>query len=339
MKTNITMQDIADQFGVSKVTVSKALNDKEGVSEELKNKIKLVAQEMGYRYNTIARSLKSNNTFNIGIIVAERFTDVDGTGAFSFYMSFYQQLTKTLDSYGYAGILNVLNLEDEKECRLPRFYFENKIDGFIVLGQVETKYIDALNETEMPLMFLDFYEERALMDSVISDNFYGSYDVTNYLVSKGHKNLGFVGNLYATSSIQDRFLGFYKSILEHKLVLLPENIVNDRDEQGRFVELKLPEKLPSAFVCNCDKVAYSLLQTLMLKGVRVPEDVSVVGFDNDFYATLMPCGLTTVEVNVAEMAKTVVECILKKMTQPDVKFGRITVKGNVVYRGSVKVKV
>ena len=100
---NVTMQDIADRLGVSKVTVSKALNNKEGVGEELRLKIKKTAEEMGYRYNSCAKSVKYGLTYNIGVISPEKFT-----GTNSFYISFYKMISKELDRRGYSAILQYI---------------------------------------------------------------------------------------------------------------------------------------------------------------------------------------------------------------------------------------
>ncbi|KKI92408.1 transcriptional regulator [Bacillus sp. SA1-12] len=333
MKNNVTMRDIADRLGISSVTVSKALNDKEGVSEELKLKIKNLAEEMGYRYNTLAKSMKEGLSYNIGVIVPERFTDA---GQSSFYLNVYQTITRVLENRGYYGILYILNHEDEKQLNLPRIYTEKKVDGFIILGQISKGYIQKIQSIELPKVFLDFYDEHADIDSVITDNFYGAYEMTNYLMQNGHREIAFVGNLYSTSSIQDRFLGFYKSLLEHKIELKQDYILNDRDEKGAFIDIKLPDKLPTAFVCNCDQVAHNLVHKLTKLGYNIPRDFSVVGFDNDIYATITEPGLTTVEVDTKEMANNAVNFVLEKIKDPSKSFGRILVKGKIVYRNSVK---
>lgn len=332
MKNNVTMRDIAERLGVSSVTVSKALNDREGVSDELKQKIKMVSEEMGYRYNTLAKSMKEGVTYNIGVIIPERFT-----GAVqSFYLNMYQSISRALEKYGYYGILHILTQKDEKELNLPRIYVEQKVDGFIILGQITKSYIEKIKSIELPKILLDFYDEHAEIDSVITDNFYGAYDITNYLVNHGHREIAFVGNIYSTSSIQDRFLGFYKSLLEHKIKLDESLIINDRDEEGTYIEMVLPEKLPTAFVCNNDQVAHNLIQQLKRVGYKVPEDCSVVGFDNDVYATITEPQLTTVEVDVEEMAKNAAEFVVEKVRDPNRTFGRVSVKGKIIYRDSVK---
>lgn len=334
MKNNVTMQDIADKFGISKVTVSKALNNKDGVSDELKLKIQESAKDLGYRFNTVARSLKVNISYNIGVIIPERFTNQDNAN--SFYMSFYQHISKILDSNDYSAILHLLSEEDSESLQLPRIYFENKVDGFLVLGQISKPYIELLQKIECPIIFLDFYDENASIDAVVTDNFYGSYELTNYLFHMGHKDIGFVGNLYATSSIQDRFLGFYKSLLEHRQTLNCDWVINDRDEHGKFVKMSLPQKLPTAFVCNCDQVALDLVRTLKDMNLSVPDDVSIVSFDNDIYATLSEPQLTTVEVNIKEMATIAIKHILEKISDDTRHLGRIIIKGTIIHRDSVK---
>lgn len=326
------MRDIADKLGVSSVTVSKAINDKEGVSEELKGKIKSLAEQMGYRYNTAAKSMKEGFSYNIGVIIPERFTGLTQ----SFYLKIHQYIAKVLEEYGYYGILHILTSGDEEKLNLPRIYHDQRVDGFIMLGQTSKEYIEAMQNIEMPMVFLDFYDEHGDFDAVITDNFYGAYDITNHLIQCGHKEIGYVGNLYTTSSIQDRFLGYYKSLLEHKIKLNDNYLVSDRDERGDFLDLELPEKLPTAFVCNCDQVANLLINKLSQCGYKVPEDCSVVGFDNDIYATITPPHLTTVEVNIEEMAKNAVKAVCEKVKDSAVTYGRVSVKGKIIYRDSVK---
>lgn len=332
MKSNVTMRDIADKLGVSSVTVSKALNDKEGVGEELKLQIKALAQEMGYRYNAMAKSMKEGLSYNVGVIIPERFA---GTEQSSFYLNVYKCITKILEKQGYYGIIHILSHSDEKLLKLPRIYNENKVDGFIILGQVNKQYIEKIQQVEIPKVFLDFYDEHAEIDSVTTDNFYAAYELTNYLFRNGHEEIAYVGNLYSTSSIQDRYLGYYKSLLEHGRLLKQEHIINDRDEDGAYIDIELPETLPTAFVCNCDQVAHNLVQKLKEVGYKIPHDCSVVGFDNDIYATITDPALTTVEVDIEQMAINAVNLVLEKINDQSTTFGRILVKGKIIYRNSV----
>lgn len=326
------MRDIANKLGVSSVTVSKALNDKDGVSEELKEKIKLLAEEMGYRFNTHAKSIKDGLSYNLGIVIPERFT---GTTQ-SFYLQFYQMLTKILDGYHYSGILYILGQKDEDQLILPRIYNEKKVDGFIILGQIGNEYVKEIQKIDSPVIFLDFYTDQNEIDSVLTDNFFGGYEITNYLVENGHKKIAYVGNIYATSSIQDRFLGYYKSLLEHRIELRQDYIIYDRDERGKYIDIVFPDDMPTAFVCNNDEIAYNLINNLQKNGYQVPEDCSVVGFDNSIFAALTEPLLTTVEVNIKEMSKAAVKIIMEKLHNPNEKYGRTLINGKIVHRNSVK---
>nr|WP_164849639.1 LacI family DNA-binding transcriptional regulator [Niallia taxi] len=326
------MRDIANKLGVSSVTVSKALNDKDGVSEELKEKIKLLAEEMGYRFNTHAKSIKDGLSYNLGIVIPERFT---GTTQ-SFYLQFYQMLTKILDGYHYSGILYILGQEDEDQLILPRIYNEKKVDGFIILGQIGNEYVKEIQKIDSPVIFLDFYTDQNEIDSVLTDNFFGGYEITNYLVENGHKKIAYVGNIYATSSIQDRFLGYYKSLLEHRIELRQDYIIYDRDERGKYIDIVFPDDMPTAFVCNNDEIAYNLINNLQKNGYQVPEDCSVVGFDNSIFAALTEPLLTTVEVNIKEMSKAAVKIIMEKLHNPNEKYGRTLINGKIIHRNSVK---
>ena len=332
MKNGVTMKDIARELNVSVVTVSKALGGKEGVSEELKKKIVECAGRMGYRLNSLAKSMKEGYSYNIGIIVSERFV----RKPYEFYHIFYQYLTQALGEYDYSVIIQVLSLQDEENLVLPRAYNEKKIDGLIVLGQVSITYAELLQKTDIPIMLLDFYDERIDIDSVVSDNFFGSYKITSYLVGNGHRDIAFIGDIYATSSIQDRFLGYYKALLENRIMITEQYIISDRDRDGKYIDFRLPEKMPTAFVCNNDEVAYNLIVKLREQGIHVPDDCSVVGFDNSIHSTISTPRITTMVVDIEEMAKTASRLIVNKIRKENKRYGRVTIKENIIIRDSVR---
>lgn len=332
MKKNVTMKDIARELNVSVVTVSKALGGKEGVSEELKKKIVECAKRMGYRLNSLAKSMKEGYSYNIGIVVSERFV----RKPYEFYHIFYQYLTQVLGEYDYSVIIQVLSLQDEENLVLPRAYNEKKIDGLIVLGQVSIEYAQLLQKTDIPIILLDFYDERIDIDSVVSDNFFGSYRITSYLIANGHRDIAFIGDIYATSSIQDRFLGYYKALLENRIRIAEQYIISDRDKDGKYIDFRLPDKMPMAFVCNNDEVAYNLIVKLTEQGINVPDDCSVVGFDNSIYSTISVPAITTVVVDIEEMSKTASRLIVNKIRNENKRYGRITIKENIIIRDSVK---
>lgn len=330
MGRNVTMKDIAAELGVSTVTVSKALSGKEGVSEEVRELIKHKAKEKGYRYNTLGKSMKEGRNYNIGILIAEQFMHES-----AFYSKMYQALIREMMRFDYFGILEIISGQDERKCTMPHLLRHNKVDGLILLGQMNREYISMIDNTNIPYIFLDFVDDAFNVDTIISDNVYGAYEITKYLISKGHTKIGFIGNRLATTSITDRFIGFYKAILEHKLTINEEWVLNDRDEYGNFIDLSLPRELPTAFVCNCDKVAYELILLLKKKHIRVPDDVSVVGYDNYIFATLSDPQITTVEVNVEAMSEMAVASIIRRFSNTNAESSRKIISGRIIIRDSV----
>jgi LacI family transcriptional regulator len=330
MKEKMNMGRIADMFNVSIVTVSKALNDKDGVSEELREKIKKTAEELGYRPNHAAKSLKTQKVYNVGILIANRYVDSQE----AYYFSVCGEIIKKLMILEYSGIMEILMPEDELENKLPRMFLERKVDGIIVLGQLEEGYLRNLEKIDIPMVYFDFYVNYSNVDSIVTDNFFSSYQLTESLIDQGHKKIGFVGNIYSTSSIQDRFLGYYKALLEHQMSINEDYIISDRDGLGKLIELKIPNEIPTAYVANCDQVAFKLINTLKNKGYQVPKDISVVSFDNTIYSTISQPQITTVDNNVVEMVEAATKIIIKKINNPSKTYGRILIKGNIIKKDS-----
>lgn len=333
IKKSVTMSDIANELGVSTVTVSKALGDKDGVGEELRERIKQKANEMGYRFSTTSKTTKDNFTYSISVIVAKHFIH----DASAFYWVVYRYIVELLQKQSYYGILEVITDADEQQCEMPNSVIDKKVDGIIVLGQFSESYVNALLNAGVPTVFLDFYSGKNDVETVLADNFFGSYTITNYLIHNGHKKIGFVGTISSTSSIQDRYLGFYKSHIENHLRVNPNWIIDDRNSEGiSFPEYSLPSDMPTAFVCNCDETAYALINQLKAKGYSVPGDISIVGYDNHIYSTISNPRITTIDVNSYRMSHEAVEIIIRKIRDNNYKCGRVLVTGKLVERDSVK---
>lgn len=328
---NVTLADISAKLNVSIVTVSKALAHKKGVSAALSREINKLADEMGY--------LKKNHdgkyqmtTGNIGILIPSRFFSKNT----SFYWMLYNAVSKELMRNGYYCILEQLSDENEFDLTLPRMVQDNKVDGIIVLGQLSTDYAYYFMRHYYEFIFMDFYMNDAKIDTVLTDNYYSEYLMTHYLISQGHTDMRFVGSIRATTSISDRFMGFAKALLENGYSINPDDIIEDRNSHGQTIPIQLPEKLPTAFVCNCDETAIHVINALREKGLKVPEDISVAGFDN--YVT-DPCflpALTTIEVPPAATAGMAVDLITRKITGRPYTPGRHVVSGKLIIRDSVK---
>ena len=153
MSKAVSMTELAKIFNVSKVTISNALNDKEGVSPQLKEEIKKKAAELGWRLNSAARNLKTSKSYNIGILIAERY--IGNTE--SYYLGIYGKLSSKFASLGYSCILETINYEKEKKLELPLMYRDSKVDAIMIIGQLNTEYLKMFENINIPILFLDFY--------------------------------------------------------------------------------------------------------------------------------------------------------------------------------------
>jgi len=327
------MKSIAIEMGVSTVTVSKALTNKEGVSQELRQQIKKKAEEVGYVYNPIPKQMLEGKVKNVAILVSKKFL----VRGYDVYFQVYETIVEQLSEYGYYGLLEVLTKQSEFDCETPRAIRESKVDGIILLGQISPEYLKMISSHSMPFVLLDFYGSHENMTAIVADNFYGSYMLTSYLVKNGHQKIGFIGNYRATSSIMDRYMGYLKSLIENGLNTNNEKyLVMDRDIYGARIDLVLPNEMPTAFVCNNDEVANMIINKLSQHGYRVPEDISIVGFDNFEKVFNQKLGITTVEVDFITMGKVSADIIVKKIKDEEYNPGRQLIGCRMVIRDSVK---
>ena len=333
-KKEVRLSDIAEKLNISTVTVSKALADKEGVGEDLRTQIKDLAAKMGYRLSKGGTTAKAGTTGNIGIVIPSRFFSPN----FSFYWYIFNHLSTALLKQNYFSMMELLSSEDESNCTLPRLITEKKVDGIIFLGQTSTRFIEKVKSVYSNFILMDFYTGDSEIDCVVNDDFYNSYLITSYLILQGYKKLCFVGSFEATTSIRDRFMGFQKAMYENGLKTSFEEIIPDRDQNGILIKMSLPAKkdMPQAFVCNSDLTAAHLIQQLEEKGINVPQDVSVTGYDNFLSEQEKTVPLTTIGVEPENICALAANLIINKVTgQPYIK-GRHLATGKIIVRESVK---
>ena len=323
-----TMRDIAKAVGTSAVTVSKAMAGKTGMSDKLRTKILKKAAEMGYENPRNGR-LVMREHLDIGILIPDKYFEAD-----SFYAEIYKRLIRKLSELGHFGLLELLTPEKEKNLVLPNLLTTGHAGGLILLGEPSKAYYRKIAQAGPPIVFLDFYDEQANADAVAGDNSYGTYRLTSHLIRRGHREIGFVGNIRATSSIMDRFLGYYRAMLVNDLPVREEWILPDRELTGGLVKPILPEELPTAFVCNCDMTARMVIEALRERGCRVPEDVSVTGFDDYPPGAEGDVPLSTFRVDTDGMIELAVKTLLERCAGEQKPFGRLVVSGQPVYRSS-----
>ncbi len=323
---NVTMRDLGRMLGVSAVTISKALSGKSGVSEDMRQRILRLAEETGYVNPKAAPAPRGQD---VGVLVPEHFFSND-----TFYAMFYKRLVEALAESGRFALLELITRDMQDSMTLPNLVRSRRVDALLLLGQPDEAYARMLTELNVPAVALDFYWPGLTMDAVVSDGLCGAAAMTRTLIDAGHREIGFLGNAKATSSIMERYLGFHGEMLRQGLTVRPEWVLPDRENAGAIQLPALPETLPTAFVCNCDISARALIGQLRLAGLRVPEDVSVVGFD-DFNNVPDSLPLTTWHVDTAAMCRIAVSRIVQRLEGVSETPCRTVVPGQVVSRDSV----
>ena len=186
MAKAVKLADIAERVGVSTVTVSKALSGQKGVSEEVREKIRSIAEELGYQQPSAARKSQNQKSYNIGILISERFLDKYE----SFYWQMYQAVATRATAKECFTMLEVIGMSEEENGRMPKLVQERKVDGIIVIGKMMDTYLQHLNtEAGIPVIYLDYYNGREASDSVISNSYYGTYELTYFLWFMGSVTL------------------------------------------------------------------------------------------------------------------------------------------------------
>lgn len=331
MRKEVRLADIAKQLGVSVVTVSNALAGQKGVSEELRTKIKQVAAEMGYQVRGTAVS--SKKILNVGVIIGEKYL-----GPYpSYYWKVYQELSLIAGLHNCVILFEVLRHEREAALELPLFAVEQQIQGLIVIGEIGRPYLEFLHEQpDFPMVLVDFMMQGMGCPSVMADNYYGMYKMVNYLIEQGHKEIAYVGTLLASNSITDRYFGYRKALMERGLEVNPDWVLQDRTMEGQIGNIQLPDRMPTAFACNCDLTASVLVNLLESRGYRIPEDISIVGFDNYLYEGLCDTSITSYEVDIKEMVRCAIKIVVSLAECGKAPADMRMVSGCVVEKESVR---
>lgn len=328
----VKLSDIAKELNISTVSVSNALNGKKGVSEELRMKILDTAEELGYQRTIHEPDKKKQTQLTIGVVISERYIKQNGL---SFYMRMYQELVLAASGKNALTLLEVLSRENEEKFMIPDLLYNDNVDGIIILGEMKHPYTGLLKKnSRKPIIFLDYYEDIPDTDFIISDGYNGMYSMTRVLIRAGYKKIGFVSYFRRTSSITDRYLGYRKAIQESGLELRKDWFIDMTKTENMRFEIELPKELPEAFVCHNDLAAKALIEKLRSEGMRIPEDIGVVGFDNYLVDDIEGITLTTYNVDVRAMAQISVNTLTRKLKYTRFVPRLRVVEGNVVIGNS-----
>lgn len=325
---NVTMRDIGAKLGVSTVTISKALSGKDGVSDVVREKIIETAKQMGYHYASSAA--ETDNGAVIGILTPDR-----SFSAPSFYSDMYRALLRELTDVGMLGVLEIVSQQDEMAQNMPATMTIQHANGFVLMGQFSEDYVQAMLDAGHPTVLLDFSFDGPDVDAVVSDGQSGTFQLTRYLIDHGHKEIGFVGNIHRTSSIMDRYSGYLRAMTLSGLVARPEFMFTDMVEKNTYLtDYTWPDPMPTALVCNNDILALNIAEILKKRGLRIPEDVSIVGFD-DYIGMRESNPFTTYAVDQQHMAQVTVRRLQARMRDGMEGPLRTSVGGWLVERSSV----
>lgn len=333
MNNKVTMQDIADSLGVTKVSVSKALNSQPGVGDELRQRIIETAEEMGYVGTKRFASGKVSRAYAY-IVTKRYFIEAD-----NFYNVIIYYLGKKCAESASRLYSFVLSEDDEKNRVIPHSLAEQKPDGIFLIGEMSEEYILALKTLDIPLVAVDFSNPMLDIDCVIPDNYGMAMYTASYLYRNGHRKIGFVGDIKASVNILDRYMGYKKALAVFSLPEREDWVISDIGSNSKYtLDFALPADMPTAFICHCDTAAYYLIQKLRACGMSVPEDVSVVSFDNTEMASRCVPGITTMDIDKKAIAYRSVSVMTARIENaaytpranvyPDL--------GELIVRGSVK---
>ncbi len=289
----VTIKDIARAAKVSHSTVSRALSGNSGIPEETAERIKKIASSMGYVPSAVARSLKTNRSQVLGVIVS-RIDD-------PFFSEILQGIEDVIQAEGYSLFVAASNRDDAREKTIAQTMLEHRVDGLIVgTTQFGEEHYNLLHQFGFPIVAVGNRELNEMQYTVYHDDIYGSSEVTRHLIELGHHRIGFLGNARAKRTTEGRLRGFQQEMKAAKLAVRKEDIfVTEFDqiqggEAGAQYFMNLPER-PTAIMCFNDMMAIGMMKAFRLAGVKIPQEVSVVGFDDIPFAAYTSPSLTTFE--------------------------------------------
>ena len=298
----VTIYDIADRLNVSIATVSRALKDDPVVSKKTRKKVYEVAEEMGYRSNHFARNLRQQHTRTIGLIVHELNSN--------FITSVLAGIEKVTAQAGYDLIITHSSESVDKEAANAENLFHKRVDGVIASLSFDTEdlsHFQRFVDKGVPVIFFDRVEQNSDNNVVIIDNYKCGYQATKHLIEQGCKRIAHITSSLKRNVYAQRYRGYRDALFDNGLPFEDSLlIINDLSEQ-KAVEsanqlLKL-DPLPDGIFITNDFVAAVCIRTLKENGINIPEDIAIVGFNNDAIGKLIEPQLTTIDYPGKEMGE------------------------------------
>lgn len=329
-----SIKDVAREAGVSIATVSRVLNDIDVVNEDTKKKVLDAIKKLGYRPNIVARSLKTQKTKTIGILVP----DISS----GFYPEIVRGAEDVANIYDYNVILCNSDFDSEKEKEYLRVLKEKMVDGVIYMSSsLQDEILDIINELDLKTVLVETNDKEGTLPSVTIDNIKATYEATNYLLNKDLKNIAFAGVKKDTMNAWgDRYIG-YENALRDKGIKTDEELVftgnlkvkTGYDAVEKFESLN---KKYDAVVCASDEIAMGVINGLREHGKKVPEDVSVIGFNDNAVASVFYPKITTINQPSYDMGSVAMRMLIKLLNKKEIDEAQYVLDYSLVERDSCK---
>lgn len=312
----ITIKDIASKLGLSVSTVSRALNDHPDIHDDTKATVNQLALKLGYKPNIVARSLKSQQSNQIGVIVPEIRHD--------FFANAISGIEEVAYQKGYTVVMSQSNEDFNREKINLNSMYLNRVGGIIVSVSQTTKtseHFAQLLKNGVKMVFFDRVCEDLDVYRVVIDDFESSYNAVNYLISRGYKNIfHFAGPRILEICIRRR-MGYEKAMLEQNINPsgnIIEGGMHERDGYESMDKLLKNNIIPDAIFAVNDPVAIGAFKRLKEQGIKIPGQVGIMGFSNNPITELVDPPLTTVEQPAFEMGKAAAELLIDQITGKDI---------------------
>lgn len=325
-----SIKDVARLARVSHSTVSRALQNSPLVNAQTAEKIRRIAHESGYRASAVARGLVTKRTRTIGLVVT--------TIADPFASEVVSGIEQAANDLGYSVFLADSNADPVREQQVVQSFAERRVDGIVVTSsRVGALYLPLLSEMRVPIVLVNNQHPGAFVHSVMIGNVAGTREAASHLIGLGHRRIAYLGDQFGYQSDTERFAGYRQALDEAGLPFVPELVVHGDgkpEEALRAMEklLALPQP-PTAVCCYNDMSALGAMRAICVAGLRVPEDISVVGFDDLFLASYSQPRLTTVRQPMRHMGILAMESLFRLMSGEDSAI-RISVDAELVVRES-----
>src|ERR1039457_6990121 len=325
-----SIKDIARLARVSHPTVSRALQNSPLVNAKTAEKIRKIAKESGYRASAVARGLVTRRTRTIGLVVttvADPFTSEVVTG-----------IEQTANDHGYCVFLADSNADPDRERKIVQSFAEQRVDGIIVTSsRVGALYLPLLSEMMVPIVLVNDQHPGAFTRTIMICNRSEERAAASHLIEFGHRRIGFIGDQFGYQSDTERFAGYREALNAAAIPFLPELVVRGDGKpeaamraMDELLALKGP---PTAVCCYNDMSALGAMRSIHMQGLRVPEDISIAGFDDLFVASYTQPPLTTVRQPMRRMGQLAMENLIKLMSGQE-SVVRIKINAELIVRES-----